>query len=54
MSRWLLLHCETIYFLTHAKGVVKFVGYGDVRRKKQAVVELLVTETELVTSIDKR
>lgn len=34
MSRWLLLHRETIRFPTHAKGVVKIVEYGDVRCKR--------------------
>jgi len=54
MSRLLLLHRRTIHFLTHAKGAVKIVGYGDVRCKQQAVVEFLVTETDSVTNIDKR
>jgi hypothetical protein len=54
MSRWLLLHRGTIHFSTHAKGVFKIVGYGDVRCKQQAVVEILVIETETVTNIDKR
>jgi len=34
MSRWLLLHRGAINFSTHAKGVVKIVGYGDVRCKR--------------------
>jgi len=53
MSRWLLLHRGTIYFSTHAKGVVKIMGYGDVRCKQRAVVEFLVTETKSITNIDK-
>jgi len=54
MSRLLLLHRETIHFSAHAKGVFKIVGYGDVRCKQQAVVEILVTETDSVTNTDKR
>jgi hypothetical protein len=54
MAPWLLLNGGTIHFSTHAKGVVKIVGYGNARCKQQAVVEFLVTETESVTNIDKR
>jgi len=45
---------EQYFFLTHAKGVFKIVGYVDVRCKQQAVVEVLVTETDSVTNIDKQ
>ena len=48
------MHHGTIHFSTHANGVFKIVGYGDVYCKQQAVVEVLVTETDSVTNIDKR